>query len=185
MTKLANFSLCALAVLLPVTSSAQDEAFLRCANFSEREARVQCLETELNQAVSEQNSKQTTATPSAPSTTQAPTVKAESTATPQAAGAVEPTSKSFELFGLLNRDKAPKPTKDIEAMQAEITELKLYKTDAWTITLDNGQVWRQLYTKRYALRVSDAIKIYKSEWGEQFRLEAERFNGFIQVERLR
>jgi hypothetical protein len=179
-------SLFALITLLPVTAAAQHEAFLRCADFSEREARVQCLEAALEQALRNNSSPSATTVPSASanSTTQTATVDNAPPIARQTTKAEEPKSKSFELFGLFNRDNAPEPSKALEIMQATITDLKFYKPDVWTITLDNGQIWRQLYSKRYGLRVNDAIKIYKPDWAEQFRLEAERFNGFIQIERL-
>ena len=72
-----------------------------------------------------------------------------------------------------------------EMMQASVTVLDLYKPDVWTITLDNGQIWRQVYADRFNLRVGDAITITRKTGRVQYQLEADRFNGFIRVERLR
>ena len=70
-------------------------------------------------------------------------------------------------------------------MDEQVTELEYYKPDVVTITLSNGQIWRQLYASRFNLRVGDDIHIYRSSGNQQYRLEAERFNGIIRVERLR
>lgn len=89
----------------------------------------------------------------------------------------------LNLFGLINRDGEPE--QPVESMQARVAALDYFKPDVLTITLENGQVWRQKYARRYNLREGDDVRIYGTNWGVQFRLEAERFNGFIQVERVR
>ena len=55
----------------------------------------------------------------------------------------------------------------------------------WIITLDKGQVWRQMIGKRYDLRNGQEVRIYPSAWGKAYRLSAEDNSGFIQVERIR
>jgi hypothetical protein len=97
--------------------------------------------------------------------------------------ATEP--RNFNLFGWLNREHDEQPAEPVETMQARVADLEYFKPDVWTITLDNGQVWRQMYVRRFNLREGDAIRIYSTGWGQQYRLEAERFNGYIQVERVR
>lgn len=52
------------------------------------------------------------------------------------------------------------------------------------VTLESGQVWRQMISKRYPLSVGDAIVIRPTRWGSAYRLTAERLSGFIQVERI-
>jgi hypothetical protein len=53
------------------------------------------------------------------------------------------------------------------------------------ITLDNGQVWRQMQPKRYPLQPGYDVRIYSSRWGNSYRLSSPILNGFIQVERVR
>lgn len=175
--------------LLPGVSYAQDEAFLQCADLSDREARVSCLETALDAAVRERAAAE--AAPSAaPSTPAAPAISAAPVA-PAAPVAAAPAQEAaaeerrFDLFGFFERQREAKPAEPSETMDGRVAELKFYKPDIWTVTLENGQVWRQIYAKRYNLREGDAVKIYSTNWGQQYRLEAERFNGFIQVERLK
>jgi hypothetical protein len=57
--------------------------------------------------------------------------------------------------------------------------------DAWLITLDNGQVWRQTYPQAYALRPGVRVTLRPSRWGGAFRLTGDGMNGYIQVEKVR
>jgi hypothetical protein len=52
------------------------------------------------------------------------------------------------------------------------------------ITLEGGQQWQQMISKRYTLKVGDEVRIYPTRWGNSFRLSSERAGGYIQVERV-
>ena len=65
-----------------------------------------------------------------------------------------------------------------------VAELVMAKPDQWLVKLASGQVWRQTHPRRLNLREGDAVRIYPTGWGENFRLEAVRLNGFIQVLRV-
>lgn len=54
----------------------------------------------------------------------------------------------------------------------------------WVVTLEGGQQWRQMLSKRYALQVGDEVRIYSTRWGSSYRLSADRLSGYIQVERI-
>ena len=56
--------------------------------------------------------------------------------------------------------------------------------NAYLITLDNGQVWRQTVPETYQLRTGMNVRIYYSRW-RAYRLTAPERRGFIQVERAR
>jgi hypothetical protein len=198
--------------LLSPLAQAQDEAFLSCAEFSDRTERVLCLEDALEAAVQARDARQAQpATPArvapaappapavartAPQTVQpapqtsAPAVPAPRATASTATQATEQDDSSLidDVFGWFGRDRdgddadAPEIA---ETMSATVAELELFKPDVWTITLDNGQVWRQIYASRYNLRAGDTVSITRANGRVQYRLEAERFNGFIQVERLR
>ena len=192
--------------LLPAAGHAQDAALLACADVADRDARLSCLEAALETAV--RNRDAATASPapaqmagSAAQTTSVvtPIVVAPTVATPSVVTSVEsvaptpaPTAETatedtgrFNLFGLLDRQRDEQPEQPVETMDEQVTELEYYKPDVVTITLSNGQIWRQLYASRFNLRVGDDIHIYRSSGNQQYRLEAERFNGIIRVERLR
>lgn len=189
--------LCALFVTILCSSPAavaQDESFLRCAEFSERDARIACLEQALEAAVAARAAEAAPVTASIPATQAPAPVAATSPPAPApttASGEASPAAKPGllnDVFGWFGRDRnagdanAPKIA---ESMEAVVANIDFHKPDVRTITLDNGQVWRQLYAERYNLRVGDRILITRATGRLQYRLEAERFNGFIRVERLR
>jgi hypothetical protein len=65
-----------------------------------------------------------------------------------------------------------------------VTELVQSKPNLWRIRLASGQVWRQVHPKRYNLKVGDNVRIYPSRWGDDYRLQIDRLNGFIQISRV-
>lgn len=65
-----------------------------------------------------------------------------------------------------------------------IAELLMAKPNQWLIRLASGQVWRQTTPKRLNLREGDEVRIYPSHWGNNYRLEAGRLNGYIQIVRV-
>ncbi len=68
---------------------------------------------------------------------------------------------------------------------AKVAELRETVPNAWTITLDNGQVWRQTPPKWFALRPGMEVRLNPTRWGNAYRLSAAELSGFIQVERVR
>ena len=68
---------------------------------------------------------------------------------------------------------------------AKVVELRETVPNAYLITLDNGQVWRQTQPKYdYSLRPGSDVRIYSSRW-RSFRLTSPQLSGYIQVERVR
>lgn len=57
--------------------------------------------------------------------------------------------------------------------------------NGWIVTLASGQVWRQMNTQNYALRVGQEVNISPSSWGTSYRLAVKELGSFIQVERIR
>ena len=55
----------------------------------------------------------------------------------------------------------------------------------WLITLESGQVWRQMNSKRYRLREGQEVKIKPARWGNSYRLSVSQLGSFIQVERVK
>ena len=88
-----------------------------------------------------------------------------------------------ENFGLPPEEREDE--KDLVELHSTISQLREYVVGRYLITLENGQVWRQMVGDRYRLEVGDKVRIYPSRWGTAFRLSAERLKGFIQVERVR
>ena len=89
-----------------------------------------------------------------------------------------------ENFGL--PPEKPDKEKDLVELHSTIRKLKEPRPGKYLITLENGQVWRQMVAERYRLRVGHNVRIYPTIWSEKaFRLAAEGVKGSIQVERVR
>lgn len=65
-----------------------------------------------------------------------------------------------------------------------IARLEQIGPSLWLITLESGQKWQQMISKRYTLQAGDEVRIYPTRWGNSFRLSSERAGGYIQVERV-
>ena len=76
------------------------------------------------------------------------------------------------------------PEEEPADIQARIAELRETVPNAYLITLDNGQVWRQTVPKQYPIQAGHPVRIYYSRW-RSYRLTNETLKGFIQVERVR
>ena len=109
----------------------------------------------------------------------------ESTRTSPAAPVAAPTNSqppaSSTTSSNAGREDREEQPPDIHARIREIRETV---PNAYLITLDNGQVWRQTVPKAYALRPGDAVRLYYSKW-RTYRLTNEQLRSFIQVERVR
>jgi hypothetical protein len=80
------------------------------------------------------------------------------------------------------QEAAEAPGREIVAV---VTELRETVPNTWTITLDNGQVWRQTPPKFYPLRPGIEVRLYPTGWGDSYRLTVAEQKSFIQVQRVR
>ena len=99
---------------------------------------------------------------------------------------IPPADSIEDDFGLpeekINDRREKAQESELIARVAKIKELDLNR---FLITLENGQAWEQMETKRFALAEGDEVRIYSTRWGSSYRLSSQSHNGFIQVERLR
>jgi len=65
-----------------------------------------------------------------------------------------------------------------------VAKIEEFMRSRWTITLESGQVWRQVQARRYNLKKGDSVRIYPTMWGSSYRMTAERLSGYIQVQRI-
>jgi hypothetical protein len=96
--------------------------------------------------------------------------------------AAPPAAASNSRGGFEQQERREEPAPP--DIQAKVTELRETVPNAYLITLDNGQVWRQTVPKYYPLQQGQAVRIYYSRW-RSYRLTTEPQNSFIQVERAR
>lgn len=97
---------------------------------------------------------------------------------------VEPSSAAA-TFGLPAepvREVEPAPEQQLVSWVASLRELQPGRLE---ITLENGQVWRQTSSDRYALAIGHEVRIYPTRFGRYFRLTAKALRSFVQVERVR
>jgi len=110
----------------------------------------------------------------------------EAPAAAPAATAAAPGSESAVAdFG--RRDAAARLQTNAEGKQELIDTVASFRTinvNLLEVTLESGQVWRQMLSKRYPLNVGDSVIIRPTRWGSAYRLTSERISGYIQVERV-
>jgi hypothetical protein len=70
-------------------------------------------------------------------------------------------------------------------VRSVVTAIDDSRPNLLTVTLENGQIWRQMQSQRYHLRVGHHVRIYGTRWGDSYRLSADELYGFIQVERVK
>jgi hypothetical protein len=91
--------------------------------------------------------------------------------------------RSVENFGLPEpvpeRGRAREPIEIV----ATVTELRQTVPNAYVITLDNGQVWRQAHPMPYPLHTGLVVRVRETQFG--YRLTAPELHGQINVERVR
>lgn len=185
-------TLLGLLILLPAAALAQDDsAFLACDQVEERSQRLACLEAALDAATNKQqatlpSTEASISTPIRENTSRVPeadSAKAsvnlpDSDDTPATA-----TNEAVESFGVPEPRVAENAAGDKE-LHDTITSVEALRPNQWRIVLASGQVWFQVHPKRFNLRAGYPVRIYPSNWGENYRLDSDKLNGFIQVQRL-
>jgi hypothetical protein len=95
---------------------------------------------------------------------------------------IEPGYSVESNFGLPEEKIIDGPANELIARVAEIKELG---PNRFLVTLENGQAWEQINSKRFALAEGDEVRIYPTRWGSSYRLASLSHKGYIQVKRLR
>jgi hypothetical protein len=153
-----------------------------CVDLPTPEQRLACFVAHV-EAAREAPEAATPAAPTAPVTSPA---SAASTAAPATTAVAVPTTKTTAPaeFGFRERPEEREDAAPPE-VNAKVAELRETVPNAFLITLDNGQVWRQTRAAPYvSLRVGQDVRIYFSRW-RAYRLDSPQMQGFLQVERVR
>lgn len=176
-----------LLVLLPVQSLAQnDSAFLDCAQFTDRGQRIACLEDALEAATPDRPAPEDEVEATAPRPenpgrdTAAIPPQASSRDDSRSAHPGDAEDERVAEFGVPGA-RVEQGEDGTEALHDTVTELEEVRPNQWRISLASGQVWVQVHPKRFNLREGYPVRIYPSDWGDNYRLETERLSGFIQV----
>ncbi|NKF51263.1 hypothetical protein G3R49_11925 [Shewanella sp. WXL01] len=117
--------------------------------------------------------------PVANSTEQAPPVVVANTASVSTASVSESITSQQQEFGLKK-----KVEEEVEKISATIVNVKKDPYDAFIITLDNGQVWKQSESRRYKLKPGQVVSIETGMFGS-FNLGVEDRNSTTRVKRVK
>lgn len=109
-------------------------------------------------------------------------------AAPAAPVAASGTTSEVDSFGRSRGANGARVETNEESGLQELVDtvasIRTLNQNLIEVTLESGQVWRQMISKRYPLNVGDAVVIRPTRWGSAYRLTADRLSGFIQVERI-
>ena len=105
---------------------------------------------------------------------------------PASAGPPAASRTAPDDFGLPEEKEKDDDERELPPeLNAKVAETRETVPNAFLITLDNGQVWRQTQPRyNYSLRPGYDVRIWTSRI-RSFRLESRQLPGYIQVERVR
>ena len=169
MTRLIARSFAILVVALPGATAFADalrDELSVCRGLTDDDARLICYDAAVDRSRRSADSGPRSAP--APVPAQAATPAAAASA-PAASGAASSLSQE-DLFGK-SGDEVERTVQEatgdepIDSLNATVTKLQQYSYDKVLITLDNGQVWKQVDASNLRLRVGDAIEIERASLG--------------------
>lgn len=186
-----GFAVLAVAAL-PASAQSQDSVMVdvsSCVDIENDFERFQCYERQAQEnrsapRASEENANEQAGPPITVPDPAARNRRAPVAETPAPARSRAPQTReqAEARFGLPEvRETREEEVIELTATVAEVEQLT---RGILRITLDNGQVWRQMVSKQYRLRPGYEVRIYPSGWGDAFRMSSSRLGSFIQVERL-
>lgn len=151
----------------------------QCVDLPTPEQRLACFEAQVEAARG--NAPAERAAPEVAERTSREPVAAPRPATPSAADEPEPPAE----FGFRERRRPEPEPEPIPELRARIADLRETLPNAFLITLDNGQVWRQTRPDPYvSLKVGYDVRINFSRF-RAYRLTSPDMPGYVQVERVR
>ena len=169
MTRVTARSFAILVFLLPgavVFADALRDELDVCRGLTDDDARLICYDT----AVDRSRQSADGGPRPAPAPPAAPAAATAATATAAAASAPAANVSQEDLFGKTGDEmqrtvQEATGSEPIDSLAATITKLQQYSYDRVLITLDNGQVWKQVDSSSLRLRVGDAIEIGRASLG--------------------
>jgi hypothetical protein len=193
--RIGGFLALAASALIAQSAASQGERLTvevgECVDLPTPEQRLACFEAQVEAARGASAAAPTTTAPAqtgaAPAATSAAPAAAAATAAPVTTTIAVPaaTSTAPPEFGFRERPEEPEEAPPPPEVHAKVTELRETVPNAFLITLDNGQVWRQTRPDPYlSLRVGQDVRIFFSRW-RTYRLDSPQMRGFLQVERVR
>ena len=158
----------------------------QCVDLPTPEQRLACFEAQVEAArgtVDPQDAPEAAAPPARPTPQAADTAPRS---TNSAAESAPPAANDGPAeFGFRQRARPKQEPAGVPEIRATIAELRETVPNAFLITLDNGQVWRQTRPDPYVtLKVGYDVRINMSRF-RAYRLTSSDMRGHVQVERVR
>jgi len=176
-------SVLALSVAQTAGGAELADALVNCRALASAVARLDCYD----QLADTQTATASQATRIGTPERAAPTVAATETA---AAATMEPTADASQeaLFGKNEKEirksaQDAAGTTEIDQMAARVSEVRQSATGKTIITLDNGQVWKQIDSSRLRLSSDDQVTIRRASLGS-FMLYKTGSKSLMRVKRI-
>jgi hypothetical protein len=168
-----------LAAALPAPAQEADNVTVdvgECTDLESPEERFACYEARVKAELERRDPGAAATAPESPAEEPPSQQTTETSKTDQsvAAPAEEPL-----------KDEEPRKPEESREIIGTVASVRETIPNNYTITLEDGQVWRQTYPKEYRLRAGHRVTIYPTRWGNSYRLESDSVRGYIQVERVR
>ena len=169
MTLFVALSFAILAFTLPAAASAdalRDELRV-CRDLTDDEVRLICYDAAVDRS---KKGAYSSPAPASGNTPAAPPAKPAGASDAAAATAAAAGLSQQDLFGKTANEverTVEEATGDerIDSLSATITMLREYTYDKVLVTLDNGQVWKQVDASNLRLRVGDTVDIERASLG--------------------
>ncbi len=170
MTRFIAQSFASLVFMLPVAIASADalhDELRVCRDLADDDARLICYDAALDR--SRQSGYSRPAAAAEKPASEAPAEPASAPGTVAASGAAVNLSQE-DLFGKTGDEvgrtvEEATGSKPIDSLSATVTKLQQYSYDKVLITLDNGQLWRQVDASNLRLRSGDAVVIERAALG--------------------
>jgi hypothetical protein len=176
-------SVLALSVAQAAGGAELADALIACRALASAIARVDCYDQLADEQTAVTNQAMQTGTVERA----APTAAATETA---ATATVEPTGDASQeaLFGKNEAEvrksaRESAGTTEIDQMEAQVSEVRKSATGKAVITLDNGQVWKQIDSSRLRLSSDDQVTIRRASLGS-FMLYKTGSKSLMRVKRI-
>jgi len=164
-----------------------------CLKIEAPTERLACFERRVDEARDEDAAPATSPARGAvtpPAAAATPSVRTAPAEVTQRAPAVRaPSPADDDSFGRRSSSRREeREARDLEQrteLVATVVSVRETIPNSYTITLDNGQVWRQNRPEYYPLQPGHEVRIYPGKIGDSYRLTAPFLRGWIQVERVR
>jgi hypothetical protein len=160
-----------IVTVLVATAGQTDELYdelVACRDLTSAVARLDCYDAAVD-GHEQHGSPQPTAATTVPAAAE-PATTVEPAAAAATAGAAAATISQEELFGQ-NSDAVQRTVEEatgserVDSISAQVTRLQQYDYDKVVISLDNGQVWKQIDSSSLRLRVGDDVAIERAALG--------------------